>query len=163
MITFPVKLYGENRSKKLIFVDFTADSNYFKDLKKCIKQGLHQFIISSEIMIKILSKYTAKDNIKLVSIDFYMADNELEKNISSLITKINNNSIAPQHLLDELTFISDNESIDIEKIELQHTVEPYYRLQIYMNGNTFIEISKKQSPNLITTIKNELLNCIIRE
>ncbi len=157
-----LKIYGENDSKKLIFLPYEGGSNYYKSLKNALEKGFHQYIISSEKMINVLSKFFDEKKVQVVNVELYMTDEYLEKKIDSLIKSINRNEREFDDLLDELKFISDEESIDIEKVKFKSIESPYFTIEIYINGNVIINLSRGvETPDeVLSALKGRLLNYI---
>lgn len=147
-------------SDSLIYVDYDPKNiEYFDLIETQKKQGLNQFIITSDIMIKIIRMFVVERQFSLVSIDFMNEDDDLIEKIEGLIEKIGQNSLFFADLLNELHFLSDEQSIDILKIKLKRRKESKStQLKIQANGIFFIdnESFKSESKKLVDFIdKNQ--------
>ena len=147
-------------SDSLVCVDYNPKNiAYFDLIENQKERGLSQFIITSDIMIKLISMFVVERKFVIVSVQFMNDDDDLNREVQGLIDRVEQNNIYFADLLNELHFLSDEQSIDILKIKLKRRKESKStQLKIQANGIFFIdnESFKSESKKLVDFIdKNQ--------
>lgn len=142
---------------KLDIIDYTPSSDeYYSFVRKQKDAGFKQIIITSEMMIEVLNEYFLKRNFRISSIDFMIEDLSLEAEVARILEMIRDDRGYYNVLMDKLTFLLEETSIDIKKIELKWR-EKNHAMTLYIQVNGIFGISEgdfeKESKNLIKVIE----------
>ena len=140
------KLFGEyeNGKTKLTSIAYDPDKEYYSFLKIYRDKGYHQIILTSDLILSILSYYFIKRKMHISEIAFFEDDENLNREISALITECNEDRAVYFELQNKLNFLFDNESIEIKRIELtgEYGISDNLRA-IFFQANGIVGIDKE--------------------
>lgn len=112
------KLFINSLNEGLI-MKTVPDGDYYAFVCKEMKSGLSQIVISSDIMVEILKFFFIEKKAKIVEIDFLEDDKSYKDQFSKLVNEANNDRAYFFKLLEELSFLSMQKTIDIKSIRLK--------------------------------------------
>lgn len=104
---------------------------YFQVIKEARSEGLKQVIINSEIMTDILYATLQSDGVILKVNMSDNTDNDVKDNIKAIISKLKSDKLIFVKLKEELEWVADSGSIDINSIDVYFSNKRY---EIYSNG-----------------------------
>lgn len=94
--------------------------DYYKFVRLNIEQGYSQVVIPSNILIALLKYFFLNKKAKIVDINFLEEDDENKKQMTYLIDKVNVDREFFVDLMEELNFLSAQETVEIKNIRLMH-------------------------------------------
>ncbi|ASG81080.1 hypothetical protein [Lactiplantibacillus pentosus] len=143
----------------LVSVDYNPKvTAYFDLIEAQRKRGLSQFIVTSDIMTKLISMLVIERQFILISIDFMNDDEDLNNEIQTLVDKIGQNGFLFSELLNKLHFLSNEQCIDILRVTLKKRSEgKSTQIKVQANGIFFINCDsfEEESKRLIELIEKE--------
>lgn len=108
-----------NSSNEGLIMKVVPDGDYYAFVGKEMKSGLSQIVISSDIMVEILKFFFIEKKAKIVEIDFLEDDKSYKEQFSKLVNEANNDRAYFFKLLEELSFLSIQKTIDIKSIRFK--------------------------------------------
>ncbi|MFU0831678.1 MAG: hypothetical protein ACFWUC_01900 [Oscillospiraceae bacterium] len=155
------KLFRKGKEITIMKYDPKLEVNYYNFIDKYHRLGFRQIILTSEIMIELANHYFLTKYFNVTKIVFMETDDELNDEISYLLRMIQKDRAYWGKLIERLSFLSNDESIDIERIELigkdneQNNVRMFYQVNgiFGINDNSF----SKESKAIIPIITKKLL------
>lgn len=143
------KFFQNTQSREIQAVPYDSNCDYYDFIREEQKAGFRQTIITSDIMIKLSEYFLTNHNTTITSIDFLVDDEELQGEISNILTSLANNGVYWTILKDKLQFLRKYDSIDIKRINFTIKEGDGILLSLYVNGvfsiseNGYDEISKQ--------------------
>lgn len=145
------KLFYDNHNK-IVCVEYDENkTDYYSFVSDCRKQGLHQIIISSEMMIDIIKEYYLEYNYKVNKIELMEEDPDIEVQVHQIIENIEKNPYRLSELVEFLKYIAERSSIEIKRIYIRNRHNSGDPTSIFIQSNgivginteTFREVSEK--------------------
>lgn len=110
-------------------------TDYYSFVRAKINEGHNQIIISSSIMLQVLRKMFVEKKAKIVSIDFIEDDSDYLKQMNNLIASVNKDRDYFYDLMEELSFLAEQESVEIKNIRIKYRKnEKPIDLSLSVNG-----------------------------
>lgn len=154
-----------DKNDELVGLDYapSINSNYYSYIKDKVNLGYSQFVITSEIMIKLIEILCIEKEYTLTKIELLHEDCEEENTISSLISSMEQEKLYFHKLIEELRFIKKQSSIDLKRLHFVGKIQEgrYFRFYIQVNGiygiddRYYGEITKDLIKTLKRCVKNE--------
>lgn len=145
--------------KRAIALPLDEDVEYYCLLKKYRGEGFKQIIITSEIMIKLIEYFVLNKKYKNYKIELMESDKDLNKEINSIIEKVNEEEVYFSELIKLLNFISEKSSIEISRIYFKGRDLNGKAINFFIQSNGITGINEEQ----FSFISDEILNLIQRE
>ena len=131
-------VFRKIENNKYIFklTEYPETKSYSELIKFEKNNGFRQVIINSEIMIKIIMNVLQNDSFVLRSIVFNdTVDSEYREEIDYKVRGLKKNPLLLTELVTDLSWASEKNSIDIEKIDLAYEVSGEFEsVTIICNG-----------------------------
>ncbi|WP_130860787.1 hypothetical protein [Gracilibacillus phocaeensis] len=110
-------------------------TDYYSFVRAKIDEGHSQIIISSSIMLHVLRKMFVEKKAKIVSIDFIEDDTDYLNQMNNLIASVNKDRDYFYDLMEELSFLAEQESVEIKNIRIKYRKnEKPIDLSLSVNG-----------------------------
>lgn len=135
-------------NKSISKCSFNDDDEYYSFLKKKYDEGFRQIIISSEAMIKLIKYFVIKQDLKISEIQFNEEDPSLSEEVDALLEEIKYRPILFTILLEKLTFLSEDCSIDINRIYMTKKCNTSFFIQ----SNGIIGFSGNEDEGILNEI-----------
>ena len=119
---------------------------YYDFLKKCHINGFRQIIITSEIMIKFIDYFVLDFNYKIYSIEFMEDDKDLSEEINALLNMTSIRAAYLSKLKEQLLFLSEKSSIEIQRIYFKGRDAQGRALNFYLQSNGIFGINDAHYP-----------------
>lgn len=137
-----VKIFRKIKNSKSIFkATEYRESDCYADVIKSEKElGYRQVIINSSLMLKIIADFSLNENFVLLEVTFNQSvDKEYTDEIKKYINDIKVNRALTNELILKLSWASEKDSIDIEKIsfgykEIDRDKNSFKMITIISNG-----------------------------
>lgn len=127
-----------DKSNNLVGLIYTPSPNidYYSYLKEQSDLGYHQVIITSQMMINLIEYLCIDRDFEVTKIELLEEDMKQDETISQYLSLTKKNKIYFHKLIEELTFIKDESSIDIKRVYfIGHSKDgKYFRFFIQVNG-----------------------------
>lgn len=111
------KFFLKDNRISTVFYDSKVD--YYKFVQEYSKKGFFQVVLTSTIMLDLLKKYFLERKFEIVNIEFMEADNELNDEITTLLSEINSDRENFLLLFEKLRFLNESTSVEIKKVEVK--------------------------------------------
>lgn len=154
------KLFGKYENGKTIVASFVYDdskTDYYTFVKVCRGKGYHQIILTSDIILSMLSFYFINKKMNISEIKFFEDDENIQDEIDVLLAECKQDRAFFSKLKEELSFLFDNESIEIKSIEMignyNYKGEDMPK-SIFFKANGIIGIDKYVHDKEICVVKN---------
>lgn len=142
--------HARNGQRQICYVPFNDDCEYYVFLKEHHDKGYKQIIITSELMSGLMRFFCQEKNLSVYEIDLMEDDEDLDAELNDILQKMESNRAYFGRLLDKLHFLSEQSSIEINRINFKgrHDGKPV-RFFIQANGiigiipNSFDEIARQ--------------------
>lgn len=142
--------HARNGQRQICYVPFNDDCEYYVFLKEYHDKGYKQIIITSELMSGLMRFFCQEKNLSVYEIDLMEDDEDLDAELNDILQKMESNRAYFGRLLDKLHFLSEQSSIEINRINFKgrHDGKPV-RFFIQANGiigiipNSFDEIARQ--------------------
>lgn len=132
--------YDNEKSIKSIQYD-ESKTDYYSFVCECRKKGMHQIIVSSEMMIDVLTYFYTEFGYKLSKIEFMEEDRENEEDAQRLINSIEENPYKLIDLLEYLKYVAEKSSIEIKRIYIKNTYGNSVQVNFFIQANGIIGIN----------------------
>lgn len=152
------KLFKNTSTNKVSCFVYNCNQNYYAFIQNMLQKGYHQCIVTSDIMIKILEQYILCGNIQVTSIEFMIDDEELNEETKYLLKLMENNSAYWQKLKEKLSFLSQNDSIEMKKVNFRSLEDRGSMFSIQVNG--IIIVSDCEFDRVSKKISSIVEDCI---
>lgn len=137
-----VKLFVSADNNTLKSFEYSISGDYYSFVKDICLKGYKQVIITSDLMIPVLKEYFLVKKFKINDLQFMIEDTQLQQEIKHLLDKISIDRAYFNELLDKVTFLSEESTIDIRKIELSGRYPTGKAVRISLQVNGIIGISE---------------------
>lgn len=137
-----VKLFVSADNNTLKSFEYSIGGDYYSFVKDICLKGYKQVIITSDLMIPVLKEYFLVKKFKINDLQFMIEDTQLQQEIKHLLDKISIDRAYFNELLDKVTFLSEESTIDIRKIELSGRYPTGKAVRISLQVNGIIGISE---------------------
>lgn len=158
MINKQGKLFRNNASGKVECAEYDVNQNYYAFIQDKQKEGYNQCIVTSDIMIEIMQCFLLNNRVEITSINFMVDDNELESEIQTILSSMKQNAGYWEILKNKLSFLSQNDSIEIKKVNYRLLTGNGALFSIQANG--IITISENQYDAISNKISSIMEGCI---
>ena len=115
------KLFKSRDNNCLEAIEITGD--YYPFVRSKLDEGYSQIVISSAIMLNILETVFIKKEAKIVNVDLIEEDEKYKQQMKYLIASANKDRAYLHELMKELSFLSENESVEIKNINIKYRRE----------------------------------------
>lgn len=152
------KIFKNTLNNEVECVLYDKEQDYYSFIQDMLSRSYHQCIVTSNIMIKIINDLLLTKKIEISSIEFMIKESELDEEIKNIIKKMKSNLLYWNVLKDKLSFLSQNDSIEIKSVNFK-TFDVVGFFSIKANGiiiaseNIFDDISKNISKIVGESIK----------
>ncbi|MCI7121831.1 MAG: hypothetical protein MR941_08650 [[Ruminococcus] gnavus] len=158
MINKQGKLFRNNVSGKVECAEYDVNQNYYAFIQDKQKEGYNQCIVTSDIMIEIMQCFLLNNRVEITSINFMVDDNELESEIQTILSSMKQNAGYWEILKNKLSFLSQNDSIEIKKVNYRLLTGNGALFSIQVNG--IVTISENQYDAISNKISSIMEGCI---
>lgn len=115
------KLFKSQDNSCLEAIEIAGD--YYPFVRSKLDEGYSQIVISSAIMLNILETVFIKKEAKIVNVDLIEEDEQYKQQMEYLIASANKDRAYLHELMKELSFLSENESVEIKNINIKYRRE----------------------------------------
>lgn len=122
------------------------------------KKGYNQCIVTSDIMIEIIQHFLLRGRAEITAINFMVDDSELESEIQTILLYMKKNAGYWEILKKKLSFLSQNDSIEIKKVNFRLLIGSGALFSIQVNG--IVTISENEYDTISDKISNIMERCI---
>ena len=112
-------------------------------LRECRNNGLHQVIITSEMMIELVKTSYADFGRKISKIEFMEEDSEADEYVNCLLKVIESNPYQLTKLLDYLMLIAEKSSVEIKRIYIKGPYVDGKADSFFVQSNGIIGINRE--------------------
>lgn len=158
MINKQGKMFRNNASGRVECTEYDVNQNYYAFIQDKQKKGYSQCIVTSDIMIEIIQYFLLKDRAEITSINFMVDDSELESEIQTILSYMKQNAGYWEILKKKLSFLSQNDSIEIKKVNFRLMIGSGALFSIQVNG--IVTISENEYGTISDKISNIMERCI---
>lgn len=146
---------SENTSNSICAIRYDEQKEYYSFLREQIALGYKQVILSTEI-IKVLLLSLVKDKeYRIDRIEFSEEDDEFDEEISDIIEICKRNSLYLLELLEKISFLSDDCSIEVSRAFLSKRTENGFE-KIFIQSNGVISVTENHFDSVIKFISEEI-------
>ena len=135
------KLFRNN--EKIVAVFYDDSDNYYSFLEQQYHAGNRQIIIPSSLIVRMLKEFSTRYSLQVYRIELTEDDESLYKEIDSLITSIESNPAYVCMLSDRLDFLSNESSIDINRISFKGKTSDNYPIDLKIQSNGIIIVNEE--------------------
>lgn len=152
------KLFKEVLTNEIICASYDIGQNYYIFIQDMLKKGYQQCIVTSDIMVKIMEYFILNDSVEVTSIEFMVEEDELEKEIATLLKSMKKNLGYWNILQKKISFLSENDCIEIKKVDFRKIVDAGSLFSVQVNG--IVTVSDYDFDNISTSISKIVKKCI---
>ena len=152
------KLFKELSTNKIVCLDYDKSQNYYKFIKNKQSNGYCQCIVTSDIMITIIQNYILKGNVEIIAIEFMVEDQELQEEIDKLLSFMKQNLGYWEILKKKLSFLRENDSIEMKKVDFRMLDGTGGVFSIQVNG--IVGVTENRYEEVTTEISTMTGGCI---
>ena len=152
------KLFKCTSTKEVTCLQYDVNQNYYAFVQDKYNEGYHQCIVTSDIMIKIMQHFVLEGNVEITSMEFMVEDEELESEISSIISLMKQNAGYWEILKQKIAFLSQNDCIEVKKANFRGLKGQGFLFSIQANG--IVVISESDFDTIAKTISKIMEGCI---
>ncbi|MBE6070073.1 MAG: hypothetical protein E7211_20645 [Clostridium lundense] len=158
MISKYGKLFKDLDTSQISCFQYNTNQNYYTFIQEMQQKGFHQCIVTSDIMIKVVEHFILKGNVEITSIEFMVEDDELEDEINTVLKSMRQNAGYWDILKQKLSFLSENDSIEVKRVNFRSLKGSGYLFSIQVNG--VIVVSESEFGNISGIISKIMEGCI---
>lgn len=152
------KLFKNLSTNKICCCSYDVNQNYYLFIQNMLEKGYHQCIVTSDIMIKLIEYYILNGNVEVTSIEFMIEDDELSEEIALILKLMQKNKGYLDVLTKKLSFLSENDSIEVKKVNFRKTVENGSLFSVQVNG--IVIVSDFDFNNVVSSVSKIVEGCI---
>lgn len=152
------KLFKNSSTDRICYFSYDEKQNYYAFIQEMLQQGYHQCIVTSDIMIKIIEHYILSGTVEVTSIEFMIEEDDLEGDIAALLKLMKKNQGYWDVLKQKLSFLSENDSIEMKRVNFRKIVENGSLFSIQVNG--IIIVSDFDFDNVSESISKIMEGCV---
>src|SRR5699024_9942825 len=98
---------------------FDTKQSYYSFIKEMKKQGLFQFLLTSDLMISLIVDFIVGRDVHFSSMVLYDDEDKLAKDvIEKIFRDVENNKISEKELHTHLSYLEDAFSVDIMEVKI---------------------------------------------
>lgn len=120
-----------------------ANVEYYSFLRECRNNGLHQVIITSEMMIELIKTSYTDYGRKISKIEFMEEDFDADEQVNCLLKAIESNPYQLTKLLDYLMLIAEKSSVEIKRIYINGPYVDGKADSFFVQSNGIIGINRE--------------------
>lgn len=105
-----------NGQRQICYIPFDDGCEYYDFLKKFHDKGYKQIIITSELMSDLMRFFCQEKNLSVYEIVLMEDDEDLDAELKDILQKMELDRSYFERLLNEIRFLSEQSSIDINRI-----------------------------------------------
>lgn len=105
-----------NGQRQICYIPFDDSCEYYDFLKKFHDKGYKQIIITSELMSDLMRFFCQEKNLSVYKIVLMEDDEDLDAELKDILQKMELDRSYFERLLNEIRFLSEQSSIDINRI-----------------------------------------------
>ncbi len=128
------KLFIDLSKNRVICIKYDLNKDYYLFNKEIKDKKLNQYIITSNIMISIINYFVLNYNAEIISIKFMDEDNDLDCEISSMLSLMGKNIAYWDEIKQKLLFLSENDCIEMKEVSLKISKDINTIFSIKSNG-----------------------------
>ena len=138
---------------------YNPQQNYYSVVQSALESGYQQSIFTSSVMIALIEEFLLKYDSIINEIEFSVEDEELNQEIKKIIGKMKDNGAYWVILKDKLSFLSEYNSIDIQKVNIKSKQENGFLLSLQANG--IFDVTENAYDLVATEICNVVRRLIV--
>ena len=139
------KLFRRVVEEEIQCFSYNPQEDYYSMVNKLVDKGYQQCIFTSPIMISCIEHFLFQHSAQLLNIEFLVEDDSLEEEVHTLIEKMRYNGIYWSKLKSKLEFLSNDESVDIKKVQIRCNEHGGYLLTLQVNGVVYTDSKHYES------------------
>ncbi|MGB4589490.1 MAG: hypothetical protein WBI17_09710 [Clostridiaceae bacterium] len=125
-----------NKEYDIDLFEIEKYGNYYNKVREKIDIGYKPIIVSSDLMINILKKYFTEKKADIVKIELLEEDIEYQEHINKMIRTLKSNRDYFIDLIEEISFLSDNDNVEIRCLRFKYTREQeLIDISVSLNGS----------------------------
>lgn len=154
------KVFQNIQTREIKCFLYDPQQNYYDVVQNALKNGYQQSIFTSSVMIALIEEFLLKYDSIVTEIEFSVENKELNQEIKKIIGQMKDNGAYWVILKDKLSFLSEYNSIDIQKVSIKSKQENVFLLSLQANG--IFEVTENAYDLVATEICN-VVRKVIRE
>lgn len=128
------KVFQNIQTKDIECFLYNPQQNYYDVVQNALKSGYQQSIFTPSVMIALIEEFLLKYNSIVTEIEFSVENEEVNQEIKKIIGHMKDNGAYWVILKDKLSFLSEYNSIDIQKVSIKSKQENGFLLSLQANG-----------------------------
>ena len=128
------KVFQNMQTKNIECFVYNPQQNYYDVVQNASKNGYQQSIFTTSVMIALIEEFLLMHNSIVTEIKFFVEDEELNQEIKKIIGHMKDNGAYWGILKDKLFFLSNYDSIDIQKVSIKSKQGNGFFLNLQANG-----------------------------
>lgn len=128
------KVFQNIQTKDIECFLYNPQQNYYDVVQNALKSGYQQSIFTPSVMIALIEEFLLKYNSIVTEIEFSVENEEVNQEIKKIIGHMKGNGAYWVILKDKLSFLSEYNSIDIQKVSIKSKQENGFLLSLQANG-----------------------------
>lgn len=153
------KVFQNMQTRNIECFVYDPQQNYYDVVQNALTSGYQQSIFTSSVMIALIEEFLLKYNSIVTEIEFSVEDEELNQEIQKIIGKMNDNGAYWAILKDKLSFLSQYDAIDINKVSIKSKHGNGFLLSLQANG--IFEVTENAYDLVATGICNVVRRVIV--
>lgn len=113
---------------------YDPQQDYYYVVQHALQSGYQQSIFTPSVMIALIEEFLLKYDSIVTEIEFSVEDEEVNQEIKKIIGKMKDNGTYWAILKDKLFFLSNYDSIDIQKVNIKSKHGNGFLLNLQANG-----------------------------
>ena len=150
------KLFRHATEEEVQCFSYDPQEDYYSMVNKLVDKGYQQCIFTSPIMISCIEHFLFHHSAQLLDIEFLVKDDSLKEEVHALIEKMSYNGIYWSKLKSKLEFLSNDESVDIKRVQIRCNEDMGYLLTFQVNGVVYTDSNHYESTS------NEIVEIVRR-
>lgn len=138
---------------------YDPQQDYYYVVQNALKGGYQQSIFTPSVMIALIEEFLLKYNSIVTEIEFSVENKELNQEIKKIIGQMKDNGAYWVILKDKLSFLSEYNSIDIQKVNIKSKQENGFLLSLQANG--IFDVTENAYDLVATEICNVVRRLIV--
>ena len=132
-----------DRNNDIKCVSYHSNDDYYNFIRKCRKDGLHQIIITSEMMIDVIRSAYEIDENKVFKIELMVDDSDVENELSTLLMNIDKKPSLFDRFMDCLKAIAEKSSIEIKRVYIKGSYKQNNKDNFFIQSNGIVGINQE--------------------
>jgi len=138
--------------RQICYIPFDDSCEYYEFLKRYHDKGYKQIIITSELMSDLMRLFCQTKDLSVYRIDLMEDDEDLDAELKDILQKMELDRIYFGRLLDKIHFLSEQSSIDINRIYFKGRYDGI-ALRFFIQANGIIGVVPKFFDEVARQIK----------